>query len=471
MTTKIYKRICAYLREKIKGTEWEGHVFAVGGCCRDIVLGQEIQDVDLAVDLPDGGVRFAEWLYKKKLSTMHPVIFARYGTAMLRLRAFPHDDLEIVQTRAEQYNDHNSRNPETAFGSLHDDCFRRDLTINALYFDITNGKMLDITGRSIQDIKNHVISTPMEPTATYEDDPIRIPRTVRFAGRLGWEIPSNIMEAMRTGVQRLNIIKGERLKGEFEKILNLENPSASLDLLRSTGVIDFMLPELTDISKEDWQRTLRMVDAAPTGDIMLRMAALLHTLADKGGSDRQDLIQALLRLKYHSPFIKEILILMAHMNDAKDWGPMAENMTDADLRAMQFAMAKKERLGQLLYLIQARNWSLPEGEQLEYQAAYIAQRSQQLEDAGQATFTYHLPFAERRIKKLLHIQPGPEVEDTLRYMMQLAFQKPGRSRAEFERLVVERTQQPDYVPATMSLPTPESKPGRRARRAQRTTNK
>lgn len=434
MTTKIYKRICAFLREKIKGTEWEGHVFAVGGCCRDLVLGDEIQDVDLAVDLPDGGVRFAEWLYKKKLSTMHPVIFARYGTAMLRLRAFPQDDLEIVQTRAEQYTDRNSRNPETAFGSLHDDCFRRDLTINALYFDISNSQMLDITGRSIDDIKNRVISTPMDPVETYEDDPIRILRTVRFASRLGWEISPEIMAAMKGGVQRLNIIKAERLKGEFEKLLALSEPSRALDLLRTTGVIDFMLPELRDISPEEWEMTIRMVDEAPVGDIQLRVAALLNTLAD----DRQALIRALARMKYHTPFIKELLLLTAHMNDAKDWGPRAEGMTDAALRALQFAMQKKERLGQLLYLIQARNCALPEGREMPDQAAYIAQRSQQLEQSGLSTFTYHLPFAERRIKKLLNIQPGPEVEDTLRFMMKLAFEKPRRSRAEYERLVTER---------------------------------
>ena len=62
MTTQLYIRICRYLRDKIAGTQWEGHVYTVGGCCRDLVLGLEIKDIDLAVDLPNGGVDFAEWL-------------------------------------------------------------------------------------------------------------------------------------------------------------------------------------------------------------------------------------------------------------------------------------------------------------------------------------------------------------------------------------------------------------------------
>ena len=168
MTTQLYIRICRYLRDKIAGTQWEGHVYTVGGCCRDLVLGLEIKDIDLAVDLPNGGVDFAEWLYKNKLSIMHPVIFKRYGTAMLRLRAFPHDD-----------------------------CMRRDLTINALYYNLTTEKLLDITGRSVSDIKNKVIATPLDPDSTYDDDPIRILRTVRFASRLGWDLPVPVFEAMR----------------------------------------------------------------------------------------------------------------------------------------------------------------------------------------------------------------------------------------------------------------------------------
>ena len=100
-------------------------------------MGLPIKDVDLAVNMPDGGIAFAEWLRKKKLTIGNPVTFPKYGTARLRLKRFPDDELELVQTRSEKYTDRNSRDPSTAFGSIEEDCLRRDLTINSLYYDIS----------------------------------------------------------------------------------------------------------------------------------------------------------------------------------------------------------------------------------------------------------------------------------------------------------------------------------------------
>ena len=123
-------------------------------------MGLPIKDVDLAVNMPDGGIAFAEWLRKKKLTIGNPVTFPKYGTARLRLKRFPDDELELVQTRSEKYTDRNSRDPSTAFGSIEEDCLRRDLTINSLYYDISRDRMLDLSGRGICDIENHIIETP-----------------------------------------------------------------------------------------------------------------------------------------------------------------------------------------------------------------------------------------------------------------------------------------------------------------------
>ncbi|MDE6217369.1 MAG: hypothetical protein K2F64_00020 [Muribaculaceae bacterium] len=126
MTTELYIEIRQYLRELIRNTEWEGHLYAVGGCCRDELMGQPIKDVDMAVDLPCGGIRFAEWLHDNGYTSHRPVTYPNYGTAMIRLKAFPDDELELVQTRKEKYTDINGGNQETVFGYLEDDCMRRD---------------------------------------------------------------------------------------------------------------------------------------------------------------------------------------------------------------------------------------------------------------------------------------------------------------------------------------------------------
>ena len=116
-------------------------------------MGCEIKDIDLCVSLPSGGVRFAEWMRDNGYAMKGVTVYPNYGTAMLRLKAFPDVDLQFVQTRKEKYIDHSCRNPETAFGSIEDDCMRRDLTINALYCNVSTGEIVDITGKGVMEIK------------------------------------------------------------------------------------------------------------------------------------------------------------------------------------------------------------------------------------------------------------------------------------------------------------------------------
>lgn len=244
MTEEKYKEICAYLRDVTEASQWEGNVFTVGGCCRDALMGREIHDIDLAVTAPDGGVKFAEWLFEKGLTYGEPIYFRRFSTSRLILREYPEYEIEVVQTRREQYTNSNSRNPEVAYGTLEEDCFRRDLTINSLYQDIITGEIIDFTGKGIDDIKNKVIRTPLEPDETFEDDPLRILRTVRFATRLGWRIPDNIIEAMGRHADRIKIIRKERRAAEFEKILTGPDPVRAMTLLRRIGAMHTLLPEL-----------------------------------------------------------------------------------------------------------------------------------------------------------------------------------------------------------------------------------
>jgi poly(A) polymerase len=152
-----YREILNHLKVIIIGTEWENHLYSVGGCVRDSIMGNEIKDIDVVLDLPSGGIRFAEWMEKNHFTSGSVVTYPTYGTAMFKLASFPDVEIECVQTRKEQYHDESSRNPETAYGTLEEDAFRRDLTINAIYWDISHNRMLDITGYGVNDIKNKKI--------------------------------------------------------------------------------------------------------------------------------------------------------------------------------------------------------------------------------------------------------------------------------------------------------------------------
>lgn len=244
MTEAKYREILEYLRGVIEGTRWEGQVYTVGGCLRDAMMGRDIHDVDLAVTVPDGGVLFPMWLEREGLTLEPPTLYRRFSSSRLKLKAFPEDEIEVVQTRREQYTDANSRCPEVCFGSIQDDCERRDLTINSLYQNVTTGEVLDLTGRGISDIRNHVIQTPMAPDDTYSDDPIRILRTLRFAVRYGWRIPDDVWDAMKANAGRMKIVRRPRVSTEFEKMMLSNDPVKLLRMMKDIGVIFRVLPEL-----------------------------------------------------------------------------------------------------------------------------------------------------------------------------------------------------------------------------------
>ncbi len=283
MDTQLYYNICSYLQQLIQGTKWEGHLFAVGGCCRDEVLGHEIKDLDLAVDLPLGGVGFANWLNKRRLTVERPLVFAKYSTAMFRLRKFRDEQIEIVQTRSGKYLRNRDASPADAFGSIEEDAVRRDLTINSLYRNISTGELIDFTGKALYDIAHKKLRTPVDPNLTFEDDPIRILRCIRFSCTLGWNLDRATIEAMKLHAAGLEEASRERIRGEILRIISCDDPIKALKMLRSIGVMQYAMSEVTSLYNARvggstlWTHSLNVAQALPC-DPVLRLAALLHDI-------------------------------------------------------------------------------------------------------------------------------------------------------------------------------------------------
>lgn len=317
MTTELYHVICEWIRDLIADTQWEGHVFAVGGCCRDEIMGFEIKDLDLAIDLPNGGVKFARWLQKKRLTTGHPVYFLKFGTAKLRLRRFPDDEIELVQTRREQYTKETSRCPEVCFGSIEDDCYRRDFTVNSLYYDITRRRMVDITGKGIPDMKAGLLRTPLDPDATFNDDPVRILRGLRFANRFGWRIDPAAYEAMLSHISRLNIVSRERCHSELCKMLNGTDPVAMMETLRETGALQMIVPDLAPVTDSPglWQAAMerleRIVTTDPEAPTRLRLASLMLDLRPSAREAARACRQIMTGLRFDRPIVADVAFLVA----------------------------------------------------------------------------------------------------------------------------------------------------------------
>lgn len=452
MTEQTFKGIIAYIKDIIAGTEFEGHVFAVGGCVRDQVMGHEIKDIDMAVSLPCGGVKFAEFMESSGHTYGHVVTYPTYGTAMFRLKEFPEEEIECVQTRKEQYKDRNSRNPETAYGTIKEDCMRRDLTINSLYLNVTTGEVLDLTGRGLDDIKNHVIRTTATPVEIYSDDPLRMLRVVRFSSRYGWDIEENTYKALSEEAHRLGIISQERITDEFCKMLTCDNPVMAVKTLMETGLMHYVMPEFEATYKMGqnayhfgtvYAHTLMVLDNVPT-KLNLRVAAFMHDIGktktrtvDENGNahflrheekSAEMCEEILRRMKFPVDFIRDVTWLCKNHMRTKQWGDECDHMKLKRLRKLQYDCKTLDRFGDLMTLIHADNISHAPKHCLPNQVGIITNTTMEMVNEGNAMFGYKLPVNGSDVMEYLGIGPGPEVRQILRHLTLVACSEPKMSR-------------------------------------------
>ena len=261
--------------------------YVIGGFVRDFLLQRDFKkDIDIVA--VGSGIDLAQKVSASLPHKPKVQVFKTYGTAMLR---FDDIDIEFVGARKESYNK-DSRNPLVETGTLEDDQNRRDFTINALALSLSKsnfGELID-PFNGIEDLKNKIIRTPLNPDITYSDDPLRMMRAIRFATQLGFIIEEESLKAIERNKERIKIITGERIVDELNKILATPVPSVGFKLLHQTGLLHIILPELTNLQgveevegqthKDNFFHTLEVVDniSENTEDVWLRWAALLHDI-------------------------------------------------------------------------------------------------------------------------------------------------------------------------------------------------
>ena len=214
-----------------------------GGWVRDKLLGVDSQDIDVGISNMTGyqfGMALEEYLdipgnldkYKKDhpdgelseaIGSLHkikanPEKSKHLETVTTKIFGL---EVDLVNLRKETYSDE-SRNPQMEFGTAQEDAMRRDATINALFYNLNESKVEDLTERGFSDMQDKIVRTPLEPFQTFKDDPLRVLRLIRFASRLGYQIHEDTERAMQndeiSAALKLKITK-ERVGTELEKML------------------------------------------------------------------------------------------------------------------------------------------------------------------------------------------------------------------------------------------------------------
>ncbi|MFZ1258841.1 MAG: HD domain-containing protein, partial [Chitinophagaceae bacterium] len=281
--------------------------YLIGGFVRDKILGRETNDADIVC--AGDGIELAKEVAKQFNPVPQVDYFKNFGTAHIRVnlpgnkvssQVSPEGgdleganfDIEFVGARKESYQ-FDSRKPEVEPGTIADDQNRRDFTINALAVSLNKddfGKLIDPFD-GLKDLSNKIIKTPLEPSQTFSDDPLRMMRAIRFATQLNFVIDEITWQGIIDSAARIKIISQERITDELNKIIAAPKPSIGFDLLYKSGLLQIIFPQMVDLvgaeykdglgHKDNFYHTLQVLDnlSEKSDDLWLRWAAILHDIA------------------------------------------------------------------------------------------------------------------------------------------------------------------------------------------------
>lgn len=452
-----------FLKDTIKGTEWENKIYAVGGYVRDELSGTDPKDLDILVDKPYGGIEFGNWLTKKignYKEGSNPVIASKFGTAKISLKGVKYNgidlskfEIEAVMPRAEKYEP-GSRKPEVVPTTLRGDAERRDINFNAIFKNISTGEILDLTGKGVSDLKNKIIRTPLDPDKTFIDDPLRMLRVVRFYAKYKYDIPLYLIKSMKKNAAQLANISSERIRDELDKMLLTGSPQKAIKLLKITGLLSYVIPELVPAIKmtqnkhhkhDVFDHTLDVL--SKTQPVLIqRLMGLFHDIGktvtksvtptgvhfyghEYAGEKIAD--QVMRRLKYPVELIDAVKTGVKNHMRLKNAGDTGVELSDKALR--KFKIDVGDKLEDVLGVIHADNIAHSEASSMPNQINNIRKRLDSL-NMNVVSGKPKLPITGEDLKQL-GIKPGPIFSDIIKAVTEAWYENPNISKKEAIQIV------------------------------------
>ena len=385
-------------------------VYVVGGYVRDLLLGRKSPtDIDFVTE--SSGIELAQAVAKSINPETKVSIFKTYGTAMFR---YENLELEFVGARKESYSV-DSRNPQVEQGTLEDDQKRRDFTVNAMAISLNKdnfGELID-PFNGMEDMEQKILRTPLEPVQTYSDDPLRMMRAIRFASTLGFSIEQKSLEAIEKEAKRIEIITVERIMVEFNKTMLSEKPSVGLEIMKKTGLLDIVLPELTALEgieevegqkhKDNFWHTLEVVDniSKNTDNLWLRWAALLH---DVGKAPTKKYVKGTGWTFHGHEFLGSKMVKLS----SRPIALISDDVSDSALRRMLFDAG--EDLEDLFTLCKADITTKNSYKQEKFKKnfEYVAKKIKEVEEKDHVR-NFQPPITGEEIMQMFNLKPGREI--------------------------------------------------------------
>ena len=443
---KIFTDIPAPIKEIARILNMEGfQCFLVGGSVRDSIMGFTPNEYDIATNAKPEDV---QRIFKYTIPTG-----IKHGTILVIL-----DDMHVeITTFRSDGNYSDGRHPDKVeyTASIEDDLPRRDLTINAMAYNVLDGTLIDMFD-GMKDIKNKIIRSVGNPYERFTEDGLRIMRAIRFATKLNFNIEKETFEAICHSTGMLTSIAYERIREEFNGILISDNPFRGIELLRKTGILALIMPELMQgfgVSQNRFHKydvyyhilhTIQSVEPLETEELTLlvRLAALFHDIAkpmvQKKVSKQEEPVyynhevvganvakKIMKRLKYSNAEIDFVTLLVRqHMFYYQD------EWTDGAVRRFMKAVGI-ENIKPLLKLREADR--LGSGNRKDKESKAIPKllaRIDKIIEEENAITVKDLKINGNDLMKEFNLKPGPIVGKILNYLLDLILDEPSLNDKE-----------------------------------------